>query len=675
MFMFRIILPCVLSLASHLTIAQTGNTTFDANEGATNGAPISTGTDNTLIGVNAGDNLSRAIRNTLIGKDAGAKVDNESDNTYVGYQAGFGTDNINGADNTFIGAQAGFANRASDGVFIGAEAGYSNTNGFDNTFIGEEAGFSNTEGSDNVFIGEDAGYQNVGGVEFINPFFFDIFSNDESGGENVFIGAGAGRQNVNGSENTFIGHEAGFDSGGFDAAPAEESSFNTYVGHQAGIDGGAARANTMIGWIAGLHSENGDNNTFVGGAAGLDNNRLSDAEGNNNTYLGTFAGRSLRRGNNNVFIGHNANAFNSFNRLLNNSILIGNGATFPSARTTDYAYGVGIGADVKVLCSNCMVLGGDTAATRVSVGVGTSTPNPKASLDLAETDHGLLINRLTTTQRLTFGATLIATDEGMLVYDTQEDVIYTWDGLQWINGTVGPQGATGPVGLTGIQGPPGNDGVAGPPGPVGPAGAIGPQGEIGPQGAPGPIGPQGAPGNDGAIGPVGLQGPAGNDGIAGSPGPVGPVGPIGPQGVAGKDGIEGPEGPQGPAAPTNSIHAIQAGAANIGFNRPDSRISYGNFEASAGVTSLRSGEILGFSVSLDRRLYRGSVDINTSINSAAQTGPGETITISAGGKKGFLDLQIPIPVTAGDVLGFSIDAGNTVRPLITDATLTLWVKW
>ena len=90
------------------------------------------------------------------------------------------------------------------------------------------------------------------------------------------------------------------------------------------------------------------------------------------------------------------------------------------------------------------------------------------------------------------------------------------------------------------------------------------------------------------------MGLAGNDGAAGPVGPIGPVGPAGNDGAIGAVGPSGPEGPQGSAAPTNSIHAIQAGAANIGFNRPDSRISYGNFEASAGVTSLRSGEILDF---------------------------------------------------------------------------------
>ena len=88
--------------------AQTDNTTFDGNQGATNGAPSSTGDDNTLIGVNVGENVSSAIRNTLIGKDAGSKVDIESDNTYIGYQARFGTDNLNGIDNTFIGAHAGY---------------------------------------------------------------------------------------------------------------------------------------------------------------------------------------------------------------------------------------------------------------------------------------------------------------------------------------------------------------------------------------------------------------------------------------------------------------------------------------------------------------------------------------------------------------------------------------
>ena len=83
-----------------------------------------------------------------------------------------------------------------------------------------------------------------------------------------------------------------------------------------------------------------------------------------------------------------------------------------------------------------MVLGGDLVTNRVSVGIGTKTPNIKASLDLADTDKGFLVNRVTNAQRTTLGESLIADDIGMLVYDTEDKVLYTWKGDAWSSSTI-----------------------------------------------------------------------------------------------------------------------------------------------------------------------------------------------------------------------------------------------
>lgn len=68
------------------------------------------------------------------------------------------------------------------------------------------------------------------------------------------------------------------------------------------------------------------------------------------------------------------------------------------------------------------------------VGIGTTTPNQKSILDLQSTTKGLLIPRMTNTQRTSLG--LSAADAGMMVFQT--DVtgnspkgLYSYDGSGW----------------------------------------------------------------------------------------------------------------------------------------------------------------------------------------------------------------------------------------------------
>ncbi len=142
-----------------------------------------------------------------------------------------------------------------------------------------------------------------------------------------------------------------------------------------------------------------------------------------------------------------------------------------------------------------------------NVGIGITTPDASAILDLTANNKGLLVPRLTTLQR----NAIAAPAAGLLIYDTDFDQFWYYDGTQWLpmttSGLVGPTGPAGPAGL---------------PGPTGPAGLPGPAGVAGPAG---PVGPTGATGAVGATGATGATGPAG---IAGPVGPVGATGPTGP---------------------------------------------------------------------------------------------------------------------------------------------------
>ncbi len=135
------------------------------------------------------------------------------------------------------------------------------------------------------------------------------------------------------------------------------------------------------------------------------------------------------KNNYNVAIGYDTEIGGSGNNGKDYVVMIG------ANTSVDADYAVAIGAGATTSTNNTMVLGGNTSTNRVSVGIGTNAPNIKSSLDLADTDKGFLVNRLTNTQKTTLEGTLLATDIGVMVYDTDDKVLYVWNGTQWTSST------------------------------------------------------------------------------------------------------------------------------------------------------------------------------------------------------------------------------------------------
>jgi len=243
-----------------------------------------------------------------------------------------------------------------------------------------------------------------------------------------------------------------------------------------------------------------------------------------------------------------------------------------------------------------------TALSYAQVGINTNTPDASSALEIESTTGGILIPRMTETQR----DAIVSPASGLMIYQTDQDFgFYFYNGTGWtkIDGVAGPQGDQGVQGIQGPAGPQGDQGVQGATGAQGPAG---PQGEQGIQGAAGQNGSDGSSayqiwvdaGNTGTesdflaslVGADGQDGSAGQDGAAGQNGSdgssayqiwvdagntgtesdflaslVGPQGDQGIQGPQGEQGIQGETGLSGSASPAGSIIRllIQNGSTNF----------------------------------------------------------------------------------------------------------------
>lgn len=70
------------------------------------------------------------------------------------------------------------------------------------------------------------------------------------------------------------------------------------------------------------------------------------------------------------------------------------------------------------------------AATSIAqnIGIGTSNPNSKALLDISSNTKGVLFPRMTTAERIN---NISSPPNGLLVYDTDKDEFYHYNGIAW----------------------------------------------------------------------------------------------------------------------------------------------------------------------------------------------------------------------------------------------------
>jgi hypothetical protein len=186
---------------------------------------------------------------------------------------------------------------------------------------------------------------------------------------------------------------------------------------------------------------------------------------------------------------------------------------------------------------------------KAQVGIGITTANSSAQLDITSTNKGLLVPRMTMAQR-----NLILTPAtGLMIFQIDNiQGFYYYNGSTWVSG-IGTVGAQGIQGVTGNNGTNGVDGIKGETGAQGFTGATGNNGNNGTNGAQGIHGATGADGIKGNDGAQGVKGDTGADGLNGNNGANGAQGIHGIKGDTGAIGVTGNNGTNG----TNGVDGIK----------------------------------------------------------------------------------------------------------------------
>ena len=223
----------------------------------------------------------------------------------------------------------------------------------------------------------DASYNTTYGTPSLNPI--------ATGTYNTANGYYALNSLTTGSDNTANGSNA--------LASLTTGSYNTANGYYALNSLTAGSSNTAIGYGALKLNSMGSQNTAIGVTAGA---FIADGITANDTPSGS------------VFIGYGSK---SGFQGQSNEIVIGNSA-------------IGAGGNSVTLGNTYITI----TVLQGSVGIGTTSPNAYAILDVTSTSKAFVLPRMTTAQKL---AGIVTPVSGMLVYDTTLNKLSVYGASSW----------------------------------------------------------------------------------------------------------------------------------------------------------------------------------------------------------------------------------------------------
>lgn len=211
------------------------------------------GSNNLVMGFNAGNSMTNTTQNVVLGNDAGKTWSNNfGKNVIIGYEA------------------AGLCtNQVGNMVAIGWQAARRNPNPYNAVIIGNRAGeASGGNAYSSVFVGSNAGY--IGDTSY-GVFIGDSAGLNGGGNYSVYVGRNAGRNasgGGSGTESVGIGYQS--------LVSATTARYNTFVGTRSGDAINTGYYNTGIGYSAGSTMTSGSNNTFIGNGATASSTTVSN---------------------------------------------------------------------------------------------------------------------------------------------------------------------------------------------------------------------------------------------------------------------------------------------------------------------------------------------------------------------------------------------------------------
>ncbi len=231
-----------------------------------------------------------------------------------------------------------------------------------------------------------------------------------SGAANTAIGDYAITTNTSGVDNTAVGYSGLYNN--------TVGNYNAALGYNALEGNSSANNNTAVGYNS-LYTQNfsnggvayAANNTAIGFEALYANQPVTTANGIQNTGVGMLALSTNTNGYNNTGVGYNTGGTNTTG---SNNTFVGYSANSGSAALTN---ATAIGANAVVSASNALVLGG-TGVNAVNVGIGTTTPNAAAILDLSGGTTLGLYPTLVALTATNAAAPLTTPPTSLLVYNT-----------------------------------------------------------------------------------------------------------------------------------------------------------------------------------------------------------------------------------------------------------------
>ena len=406
--------------------ATTSTVTVPVDPLASEANGSTNGLYNTLVGIDAGQNITVANQSTFLGDSAGQTCTNCDQDTLLGWEAGQNV--TNGYHDTFVGDWAGHSVTTghfdtyigtdswggpggSDNDSIGASSMQVTTSGSHNDVMGVNAGENLTAGSDNEIIGASAG-ADLATSSYNVVIGANAFSEATSSNTDVAIGyefmgyvvQGADTANHNGNDDVAIGpYSLG---GGLNGAGVTTGNFDTALGLYALGYNTTGFNNSAFGMYA-LNTNSTGSYDIGTGRSSLYSNTTGDYD----TGIGPYSGYTNSTGNDNVSIGTDA----GYSGTGSANITIGSYVDVPTPSGSgqlnigDLIYGTGA-------YNNGFGSTLSSAPTGGNVGIGTSTPYSRLTIwgpDTAAGTAALTIsNNASTTELQVFdngNATLTGT--------------------------------------------------------------------------------------------------------------------------------------------------------------------------------------------------------------------------------------------------------------------------